>query len=247
MNQPKLEISSFILETTRRCNMNCDHCLRGGPGSGDMSPELLRVFLKQVQEIDEVTFTGGEPSLNIPIMRTFYDICEEYNIPIHSFFVATNGKENQMELATFLLEQYEKSDYQEGCAVALSIDAFHEEDISNLVKGLAFYTNIKEHPIGDFDWPIAMGTADMNGLGIENPRIIRDHFQIERMENQNLRVEDLYLSINGCVFPECNLTNEEENAPLDSPNDCPTEFIKADTASEQLNDLYETKQKEKEA
>lgn len=224
--------------------MNCEHCLRGGPGTGDMNPEILRDFLKQVDEIDEITFTGGEPSLNIPIMREFYKICEEYQIPVKSFFVATNGKENQLELATFLLEQYDKAEYKDMCGVALSIDAFHDDDISHMVKGLAFYTTTKEHAPNDCDWPIPVGNALTWGLGGDNIRNINERFSFETpQQEENIQLNTAYLSLNGCVFPDCNLTIEEEDDAIKSPNDCPTEHIMAATALEQLKNLYAERNK----
>lgn len=234
--KPKLEIDSFVLEVTRRCNMACDHCLRGGPHPGDLDPRLLRRFLSRVACIGEVTFTGGEPSLNIGVMRKFYEICEQYRIPVGGFFVATNGKENQLELAAFLLDRWHKSDDREACGVALSVDAFHDDaDQTDVVKGLGFYTDSKEHSPNDLDWPFTAGSAQDNGLGTRRRNTAEEFYLDEPgFPGATVRVDTLYLSLNGMVYPDCDLSVEEEDAALENPDDCPTEALPAGRAASTL-------------
>lgn len=38
---PKIEYDSLVLEVTRRCNMNCAHCIRGETENIDMQHEVL--------------------------------------------------------------------------------------------------------------------------------------------------------------------------------------------------------------
>ena len=93
--EPWLNVSSLVIEVTRRCNLKCEHCLRGDAEDMDMDPELMAAFLKNVRHVGEVTFSGGEPSINLQAIRSFYRICDEYGIPVDGFFVATNGVANQ--------------------------------------------------------------------------------------------------------------------------------------------------------
>lgn len=95
---PKLSTHDLVLEVTRRCNMSCAHCLRGNSQDADMTPETLRRVFEIFKDVDEITFTGGEPSLNVPIINQTIDILEQNNIHPGSFFIATNGKENVDEL-----------------------------------------------------------------------------------------------------------------------------------------------------
>ena len=95
---PKLSTHNLILEVTRRCNMSCAHCLRGNSQDADMTPETLRRVFEIFKDVDEIAFTGGEPSLNVPIINQTIDILEQNGIHPCSFFIATNGKENVDEL-----------------------------------------------------------------------------------------------------------------------------------------------------
>lgn len=204
----KIGVRSLILEVTRRCNMCCDHCLRGDAQDLDMQKETVDALLEQVGSIGEVTFSGGEPSLNVPLIRYFFKKARELRVMPYSFYVVTNGKTNQMDLATALLEVYPEMEEPEVCGVSLSVDQFHE-DLGGfpIVKGLAFYSNQKEH-VGAWDekWILRKGRAYENGLGKINTT---KEFSVEDDGQDGIIVEELYVSADGCIYPDCNLSYEE--------------------------------------
>ena len=68
-----MQVYSLILEVTRRCNMCCAHCLRGEAENIDMQKETIDKVLDLVDKIEHVTFSGGEPSLNLPLIQYFFD------------------------------------------------------------------------------------------------------------------------------------------------------------------------------
>lgn len=55
----KLYIGALVLEVTRRCNMHCEHCLRGDTQNLDMQKEIVDKLLEQTESIFCVTFSGG--------------------------------------------------------------------------------------------------------------------------------------------------------------------------------------------
>ena len=126
MKRNEIFVGNLCLEVTRRCNMGCAHCLRGNAEDLDMSHETIEQVLGQVDVIGQVTFTGGEPSLNVDAIRYFFAQARKYGKLPRSFFVATNGKANQEELAIELLKQYPDMEEQEFCGVALSVDEWHD-------------------------------------------------------------------------------------------------------------------------
>ena len=71
MKRNEIFVGNLCLEVTRRCNMGCAHCLRGNAENLDMSRETIDQVLEQVDMIGQVTFTGGEPSLNMDTIRYF--------------------------------------------------------------------------------------------------------------------------------------------------------------------------------
>ena len=70
-NNRKPMIQELILEVTRRCNMSCAHCLRGDAQALNMPREIIDKVLDSVESIGSVLFTGGEPSLNLEVIRYF--------------------------------------------------------------------------------------------------------------------------------------------------------------------------------
>ena len=69
----KFYVHDLVLEVTRRCNMCCAHCMRGDAQALDMNKDVIDRVIDMVDEIGYVVFTGGEPTLNLEIIRYFYD------------------------------------------------------------------------------------------------------------------------------------------------------------------------------
>lgn len=88
----KLRINNLILEITRRCNMCCDHCLRGDDQGLGMNILTIRNLLHEIKDISSITFTGGEPSLAVSALHDIREYCERRQIPVNSGFLAANGK-----------------------------------------------------------------------------------------------------------------------------------------------------------
>lgn len=146
----KVQFDRLIFEVTRRCNMSCKHCLRGDPQNIDITDEIIDKALENVSYISSITFTGGEPSLNVGAIRHILDVCRKNEILVGSFFIATNGKEVSVEFLTAILEWYnyicETNEEFDLCSVALSRDQFHEEipeKNKNLLKSFSFYSDEK--------------------------------------------------------------------------------------------------------
>lgn len=144
--------------------MSCVHCLRGDAENLDMTDEILQAVLKPISNITTISFTGGEPSLNIPFIEQALQSIKEKKIPIYSCFIATNGMSNiddflnvcdQWHYYTMScnyekgelvygtkLEQYSKilnpKELEcdvEGLSVALSTDDYHDAiPMKNLIK-----------------------------------------------------------------------------------------------------------------
>lgn len=197
-------VDNLAIELTRRCNMSCEHCLRGDAGTLDMSGRYVRKILDQVDEISQVTFTGGEPCLNLEIIPYFYNQARIGRKTPGSFFVATNGTLNQERLAQVLLRAYMESEEKEYCGVAVSVDDFHEQYPSDYVRGLAFYTDVKNRR-DDYEneWVLNRGRAAANGIGKNKTEVVRQFSVLD--DDGILFVDQVYLSANGFVYPDCDL------------------------------------------
>lgn len=142
----KLNIYDLSIEVTRRCNMACAHCLRGDAQQKDLDLDKLEIFLKDVEYIGSITFTGGEPTLNVPAIRETLNLCKKYGICVSSFYVVTNGKQITTDFLVALLEWYaycvESGGEIETCGVTISNDEFHDnidKHGQKMLEGLSFY------------------------------------------------------------------------------------------------------------
>lgn len=86
-----ITIGNLSIEVTRRCNLKCAFCCRGEAQNMDIKEEYIDILLDQVDNIGHLTFTGGEPSLNVSIIDYFIEQCLNKKIKISSFCIYTNG------------------------------------------------------------------------------------------------------------------------------------------------------------
>lgn len=222
----KAFISDLIIETTRRCNMRCAHCVRGDAENMDMDEKYLEAVLSHAAGISLVTFSGGEPSLVIPLMRRFYELAEKHGCVPDSFYIVTNAKENQTELLKFAIDAWLASPEKDYCGLAVSKDEFHEPADGAIFGCLAFANNDKdmtEYAGRNPDWMIREGRAADNGMG--HDPLVYDRFSCEKADSflegtKTIAISDLYLSCNGYLYPDCNLSYDhmdemmyEEDAP----------------------------------
>lgn len=197
----KINVDHLVLEVTRQCNMRCAHCLRGDAQCVDMPNKIIDKVLDSVSEIYSVTFTGGEPSLNIDAIRYFFRRSEELGKLPMSFYIATNGKENQEELAIELLKWYPKMEEKESCGASISVDRYHEADAtdpdSDILRGLVFYRDDKET-----NWDQYRLLYEGKAKNLENVRF-QDweedaSFYVELDDDaSSLTIEELYVAANG--------------------------------------------------
>lgn len=217
--RPDMHVASLVIELTRRCQFTCEHCLRGNAQNADMTTDVIDKILDSFDRITEVTFTGGEPTLNLDVMEYFFQALKARNKFIDGFYVATNGHDNQERLAHILLNAYMDVDAPEICGVSLSIDDFHNGHQSPYIRGLAFYQEVKEHLEQDPDkWVIKSGRAYDFGIGRPYDNNVRFSAEYTKYpdHSEEITADTVYVSFDGYVYPDCDLSYEimDENKKL---------------------------------
>lgn len=210
-----MEIYTLIVEITRRCNMCCEHCLRGDSQNVDIKDYMIEKFIKSnnITSISNVTFTGGEPFLNLKGINDFLDICEKYNVSIMDFYIATNGKTFSNEVLTTLLRLYTYCDDNEMSCLHISNDQFHtnERQEQEIIDKLSVFKFTKIKDELDYKYVIAEGrgveVAELNGT-IDNARIITTQKVIK--DEEELNDGTVYLNANGLVLNKCDLSYKRQ-------------------------------------
>lgn len=170
-----IHYDTMVFEVTRRCNMACKHCMRGDAQCVDMSDEVIDKALENVGEITNITFTGGEPTLNVQAIRHVLDVCKAREIPVYSFYLVTNGKTVTTDFLTAMIEWYAYTQKFDGdySAVALSRDIFHEDIPSGnryLLRSLSFYNEEDKNTDFTIYSPQELGRA--RSMSATQPRCI---------------------------------------------------------------------------
>lgn len=94
----RLEIFQMAIEVTRRCNIKCEHCMRGDTQNINITKSIIDDFFNtknkdyKITSIDKICFTGGEPTLYPEvIIYTINKIIEE-GLPVNNISMVTNGQ-----------------------------------------------------------------------------------------------------------------------------------------------------------
>jgi MoaA/NifB/PqqE/SkfB family radical SAM enzyme len=203
-------IDELILEITRRCNMACDHCLRGDAEPIDMSDDLIKAVVSQVEYIGTIVFTGGEPSLVPKKINRFIDICEEQGVDVGNFYIVTNGKKASNEFLSSIIRLFAfVCDREEGITMLdVSNDIYHEaegQDDKEIDKLKAFTFFNRRERLGD-DRVIDMGRAYSNGIGATRAHL---NSSVPEEEDGNIR-GSLYINALGDIVYGCDYSYEEQ-------------------------------------
>lgn len=138
-----ISYSNLVLEITRRCNMCCAHCLRGEADEKDLTEAVVDEVLNGVRHIGRLTLTGGEPSLNIPILKYLASEIRARGIEVGGIYIVTNGKAVTDEFILALVDLYALCSDDSLSGLTVSQDMFHEgistENIARL-RTLRCYT-----------------------------------------------------------------------------------------------------------
>lgn len=221
----KLTIHDLCIETTRRCNMACAHCMRGDAMNRDLDPALLDKLFSRLSGIGNVTPTGGEPSLNPAALLQIRNAILKYNIPVAGVYLVTNGKEITDEfLHNFLSLLLATEMDPEVSGLALSQDIFHDKiSYANKAK-LSMFSCFRDDD-KKTDWT---RTPVLNiGRGAEIVIVSnRDPYRPQNtlncgFDNDTIQLSEvLTLTVDGYLLPYGDYSYEEvENLAICNVND----------------------------
>ena len=213
-----MNVNNLVIEITRRCNAQCEHCLRGDAQNVDINNKVIDAMLEGVNFISHVAFTGGEPSLAVPKIKYFLKVIKERNIGLGSFYVVTNDKVKSLKLALALIELYDYCDNNdEMTGLCISKDQFHEYEIDSvseadkLYRSLSFYRPDERSGQLRPDFIISEGRALINGLGNRTKDIEEIYFELNEDEDTIDYIDNtVYVNALGDIIPGCDFSFETQ-------------------------------------
>ena len=206
----KSNIDDLIIEITRKCNMACEHCLRGDAENVNLDIAHVEKLFNQVDSIGTLTITGGEPSLHPEIIDQIIEIAKLKEVSIDRFYMVTNAKKVTDEFMVSLIKLYSYCNdmTEEGIGgLAISNDDYHDELISENVRKLQIFkfTHFKNRDGERYDDNMVNeGRAILNYGGREV-----EPMAYEIWDN-TISNNDVYLNCKGDILTDCNLSYESQ-------------------------------------
>lgn len=215
----KIIYDYVAIETTRNCNMKCKHCMRGNAQDKTISNKTIMQILDTAKEIGTITFTGGEPSLNINAMEFALNYAKQKELPIRNFYIITNGKIITKEFLSIIFQWYlYTSNYTnepELSGLALSIDTFHEpipKENVNILRGFSFFRGKDKYTDYNERYIINTGRAKAIDTPLKREPNLKKYikpYEIDK-ENKTIWIDDyVYFTYNGDIIADCDLSYED--------------------------------------
>lgn len=230
-------VDQLTLCLTRRCNMTCDHCLRGDAEAKDMLPKVIDEVFKGLNDvyINMLFFTGGEITC-IPTktfkrqLEQIERICTSNNIRIGSLGFVSNGKKVAYDFLD-LITDFVKTLEIENFYISLSETQFHDVNpnddrwkIKALYERLRMTLEKDEsceesyfEKRGDLneDYLIKQGRALMLSSSPSNRYLsnLMDEEVIVRKigDNEFDITENIYIGTTGNILACCDISYENED------------------------------------
>ena len=127
----KIGIEKLHLEVTRDCTLECMHCFRGNREHNYMDVSIIQKLLKNVDHINFLLLTGGEPLLAINQLEKVIEMIKTNGIKVDSISIITNGT----VLSPRVIRTLKFFDSNSRLYLTVSKDKFHTMELEN--KGLS--------------------------------------------------------------------------------------------------------------
>lgn len=216
-----LNIGYGVIEVTRKCNMQCEHCLRGEAQRKTISDQYIHKFLQLIDNISCLTVTGGEPTLAMEALEQVKHYVQYGRCDVNNFYMVTNGKAINVEtLAEWIHGMIFACDDNEISNVGFSFDQFHTQTFNwkqaqkqkrnfqrleqILCDEYGHYESniIGKHSDGDFGYNHLLSEGRAKDFGVKDTKV--SCFE-EDTYNDTICFNDteLYLSCNGIIVAGC--------------------------------------------
>lgn len=222
-------IDSLVIETTRRCNLECLHCLRGKAQRISQKREYINALFRNIKYVSVLTLSGGEPSLVPHVIHMIIDEALYHHVEISNFFIATNGKKITPKFVEAVGRLHAFCTENECSSVEWSNDIYHGKPTYNngfeelqlleyarprwkqkdIWKGSYFQDGLWAYRTGGI---IGQGNAEENGIA--NRDVDIETIKLDDGVDQDRVTEGaIYLNCKGWIINDCNWSFETQDDP----------------------------------
>lgn len=87
----KYKFLILYIEITRKCNLKCQHWMRGNAQDLTITPEIIDMLFSQITEIGEIGISGGETMLELDTFEYLVKAIDRHGIKVNRISFVTNG------------------------------------------------------------------------------------------------------------------------------------------------------------
>lgn len=199
-----LSCNILALEVGRKCNMRCDHCLRGEAENAEMEIDVAYKAINMFDYIGSITFTGGEPVLYEKNIIKIIDLILANDIQVGSFYIATNGTSPSFELMFALSKLYAHCQEKEFCEYTISADRWHKfPEFDAWLSAFSFVCKRQDIPETAL---LDEGRAKKNGIGSRTLKTSSE------FDFDGYCVDLLYVNAFGEMFADCDYSYDTQRS-----------------------------------
>lgn len=211
----------LIFEVTRNCNMRCPHCIRGEAQKINIKKSVITDVLEQFKTdnhyIGILTFSGGEPLLNIKAINFIISEAKRLGVSFENFWFATNGSVLRSSTRQLIETLYNSAESNEISGIRISIDQYHDDIEENEYKWKDLSEYFNEY-MGSKIYFEFQGAPKPQYL-INDGRA-KDNYYTERFpepsitfDGRNLYGGYLYITVDGDLISTCDVSYESMMLP----------------------------------
>lgn len=131
-------IINYVIETTRKCNLKCEHCLRGSAQRKNISNEILIPALRQLEKLQNsgiiqginLTISGGEPTLNTLAIDSIILFLKYSDLSLYNWYIVTNGLKVNEAFLEKCRELHMLALDKEISGISISNDFYHNIELT---------------------------------------------------------------------------------------------------------------------
>lgn len=132
----RVTLGKLEIELTRRCNMMCQHCLRGEPENKDIDLSSIDAVLDQTDMVGYLMYTGGEPLLRLDAMEYVAKGFRKRGILLLKLHIVTNGSVYDQRFVDIIKQHREIIDIS--CGYGFAPGTYDPaQEISRIVVGVS--------------------------------------------------------------------------------------------------------------
>lgn len=134
---------------TERCNLECEHCLRGCRSNKIMTDDVIEATLSNFEYIETLAICGGEVTLALDVVEKIIDYVIKHGIVVGEITYTINGtiySQKFLDLLDYSRNYLiRKGKTKDRTSFAISWDEYHRNEIRRLGLEEQFLSNVEKY------------------------------------------------------------------------------------------------------